>query len=461
MYSPNPTGRSRSERYLFQLLFSLQVLVSFTLFGYIHIPPLSITTAFIPILLAGCLLGPLESTTLGLVFGLSSMFKASSGYVQGFDQLFSPVHSGAPVQSVLLSVGTRALFGLLVGLVFWAARRSHTPRLWCGVIAALSPMVHGALVYGALGLLFPQQAVNLVRASAFSQSDLLLAVLCVLLVEGCLALQQSHPMRAFCTGINHASDTPLLERRLSHLLVLFAAFIMLLTVLSAFYFAQRYLYMMNCYGITVSSGIAADSMILQLQFLFAVLALNLLTVTVMLSLYKYMSYQQYLGELDALTGIMGRRMFLQRCGQLQAGAAAQNLTEGWFLFLDVDDFKSINDTFGHAVGDRVLKGIAVNLKDIFADCGPVGRVSGDEFAVLLQQPFDEQALAQRLDDFLTRISGLIPDGPAVSCSIGACRFAYPQEMQDLMAASDKLLYQAKHAGKCRYVFASYPPPEKI
>lgn len=282
MHPQQRPSRSRSALYLFVLLAAVEVLISFTLFGYIHIPPLSITTAFIPILVAGCLLGPLESTALGLVFGLASMFKASAGYVQSFDKLFSPIQSGAPLQSILLSVGTRALFGFLTGLAFCAARRTKVPRLWYGIIAALSPAVHGGLVYGALGFLFPQSSAGLARASTFSQSDLVLAILCVAIVEAVWALWQSAPVRSFCTCIDHASDSPYLERRLIRPLILFGAFIMLLTVLSAIYFSQRSVYMLGQYGLTVSSGIAADTLLLHLQFLFAALALNVMSVVVML-----------------------------------------------------------------------------------------------------------------------------------------------------------------------------------
>lgn len=453
-------GRPRSERYLFELLIAVEVLVSFTLFGYIHIPPISITTAFIPILIAGCLLGPLQSTALGLVFGLASMFKASAGYVQSFDRLFSPLRSGMPLQSLLLSVGTRTLFGFLVGIAFAAARKSRQPRLWNGIIAALAPMVQGVLVSGALVLLFPYGANSLERASLFSTSDLLLAVLCVVLVEAFSSLWQSKAARSFFTCIDRSSENPFLERRLTRLLLIFGLFVMLLTVSSAVYFAQRTTYMLSCYGIRVSSSVATDTLHLQVQFLFATLALNVISVLIMLMVYKYMSYQKYLVELDALTGIMGRRMFLQHCEQLLDDTAQPALREGWFLFLDVDDFKAINDTYGHAAGDKVLRGIAACLKAAFDSCGIAGRVSGDEFAVLVQKPLSEQELAGTLDQFLAQISGLLPDGQKISCSIGACHFTKPQSLQALMAASDKLLYQAKHQGKSRYVMADDTAAEK-
>lgn len=84
MHPPKHPDRSRSEHCLFELLIAVEVLLSFTLFGYIHLPPISITTAFIPIVVAGCLLGPLESTVLGLVFGLASPVQGFCRVCAGF-----------------------------------------------------------------------------------------------------------------------------------------------------------------------------------------------------------------------------------------------------------------------------------------------------------------------------------------------------------------------------------------
>ena len=70
------------DMYIFLLLLALEFLVSFTFLGYIHIPPISITTAYIPILIAACLLTPTQTTVLGLVFGFASMFKATAYFAQ-------------------------------------------------------------------------------------------------------------------------------------------------------------------------------------------------------------------------------------------------------------------------------------------------------------------------------------------------------------------------------------------
>lgn len=137
MPEPRPS-RSSFQTYLFIALVAVELLMSFTFLGYLHVQPISITFAYIPPILAGCLLGPVQATVLGAVFGLASLFKASSSYVMPMDQLFSPFRSGAPMASLILSVGTRTLFALLIGLaLLWCRKRRH-PRLWMILPAALA-----------------------------------------------------------------------------------------------------------------------------------------------------------------------------------------------------------------------------------------------------------------------------------------------------------------------------------
>lgn len=88
------------EKYVFVLLLAIELIMSFTFLGFIHIDPISLTTAYIPIVVAGCLLGSLESTLIGLVFGLASMYKASALYVVSDDKIFSPLYSGNSIGSI-------------------------------------------------------------------------------------------------------------------------------------------------------------------------------------------------------------------------------------------------------------------------------------------------------------------------------------------------------------------------
>ena len=151
-----------SKWYILGSLIAIEILVSVSYIGYIHIEPISITLAYIPILITGVLMGPAESTIVGTVFGSISLWKASAGYVMAGDRIFSPFMSGSPIKSILLSVGTRALFSFLAGLLYdLAKKRSHHPDFWIGVISFFGKSLHSLLVYGGMALLFPEMGYGI------------------------------------------------------------------------------------------------------------------------------------------------------------------------------------------------------------------------------------------------------------------------------------------------------------
>ena len=116
-------GDSCFDRYFLGILIAIELLMSFTFLGYIHIPPISVTIAYLPILVAGCLFGPVHAIIVGIIFGIASMYKASAFYVMPADAVFSPFLSDSPVNSLLLSIGARALFGFLIGIAFIFAKK--------------------------------------------------------------------------------------------------------------------------------------------------------------------------------------------------------------------------------------------------------------------------------------------------------------------------------------------------
>lgn len=170
-----PAGRytGSTRYYLIGVLVALELLMSFSFLGYIHIEPISVTFAYIPVLLAA-LLGVPEAAALGFVFGVASMWKAGAHYVAPVDQLFSPFMSGAPVESILLSVGTRTLFGVIVGVLCLAIKRTRHPNIGIALISFFGAEIHSILVYGAMGLLFPETGYTAATAfrSFFTLQDI-------------------------------------------------------------------------------------------------------------------------------------------------------------------------------------------------------------------------------------------------------------------------------------------------
>lgn len=438
----------RLNKYLFVALIAVEFLMSFTFLGYIHIEPISITIAYIPILLGGALLGCGPSALLGAVFGVSSLFKATANYVMAADKVFSPFLSGRPVESLLLSVGARALFGFLAGLCFLLAKKARHPRLWAGLAALLGPKLHALLVYAAMGLFFPELGYGPGSVLTLDIDDVACALACLLVVEGGWALWQSEALRSFGAYLQRES-AQVRRARPGWLMTLLLLCMLGAAVASTFYFAQRMSYMLEVYGLALPAGAERDLLHLQLQSLFATLSMDLLLAVCLFAAYRYWSYREYTGQLDAVTGLMGRKMFTHDCEQRLRDADG-----GWFLFVDVDYFKSINDTLGHPAGDMVLRKVAQALTGSFGDVGSVGRMGGDEFGALLAAPLPLEALALRLDGFLAQAAAILDAPETVTCSIGACRFTGAQDTQTLYAQTDRLLYAAKRHGRACYMLGA-------
>ena len=159
---------------------------------------------------------------------------------------------------------------------------------------------------------------------------------------------------------------------------------------------------------------------------------------------------------DALTGLPNRVLAIDRAEQMLARARRTKAPIA-ALYVDIDAFKQINDTFGHAAGDRFLRSAAARLCSVLRTGDTAARLSGDEFLVLLEcSPPDggPQALAQRLLDVLREPYELDAaagtQGLRMTVSIGIAYGQRPSAEQ-LLADADVALYAAKAAGKDRFV----------
>lgn len=454
----NPWNISYFDRYSFGVLIAIELLMSFTFLGYIHISPISVTIAYLPILVAGCLFGSLQSVIIAFIFGLSSMYKASASYVMPSDAVFSPLLSGSPISSLFLSIGIRMIFGLLVGIAFTSVRKRKHYRIWIGVISAIAPKIHSLLVYTTMGILFPELGYNYSSAFHWNLNNTVFTIICVIVVELLWAIYQSDTIQNIKCYIDQSINNPYASGKMNLFFTAFEFFMLCMAIFAAIYFSERGYYMLKWHGIEVSNVISADLLLLQIQFLISLFSLNIISVILLVAIYKYMSYKEYKGEIDELTGIMGRRMFLYHCDKAQKTNHTDLEKTGWFLFVDADYFKSINDTFGHPTGDKVLKSIAINLQNTFGEYGKVGRIGGDEFAVIIEKTMSEQELKQRLEQFLNVISDTLPNRK-VSCSIGAYQFVFPQDVKHLLSETDDVLYKAKENGRACYVTKAYTPNE--
>jgi len=162
---------------------------------------------------------------------------------------------------------------------------------------------------------------------------------------------------------------------------------------------------------------------------------------------------------DVLTGLPNRALFRDRLDH----GLAQAKRHGWtvaVLFIDLDEFKAINDSHGHEVGDRVLQLIAGRIEDITREDDTVGRLGGDEFVCLLVNVSDERMIVRVVEKLIEAIelpcyidvAGVIIR-TSIRVSIGVAVFPRDGETATaLISNADRTMYAAK-LNKCGYLFA--------
>lgn len=157
---------------------------------------------------------------------------------------------------------------------------------------------------------------------------------------------------------------------------------------------------------------------------------------------------QRLIERDGLTGLLTHSAFLERARAAMTTPGAQASTV--LVMIDIDDFKSINDRFGHPVGDRVLASLASLLRRRVRIYDLAGRYGGDEFALVLHRikPEDAGALMSRLLAEFGKLGLPLPDGTIVyaTFSAGLATLGDATSLDQWKAAADGALYEAKRAG---------------
>ncbi|MDX1537725.1 EAL domain-containing protein [Arsukibacterium sp.] len=162
---------------------------------------------------------------------------------------------------------------------------------------------------------------------------------------------------------------------------------------------------------------------------------------------------------DALTSLPNRRLLLERLEQAFS-LAGRMPCQGAVLFIDLDHFKDLNDTLGHAVGDELLSQVARRLGDQLRKSDTLARFGGDEFVVLLAelQPRPDLAgqrvelLAMKLMDILSQPFQLAERSYSISASIGIAMFSDANNVDELLQRADLAMYDAKDRGRNRYSF---------
>jgi diguanylate cyclase (GGDEF)-like protein len=162
---------------------------------------------------------------------------------------------------------------------------------------------------------------------------------------------------------------------------------------------------------------------------------------------------------DELTGLANRRRFMEFV-QLELKRAERFQSPLGLLLVDLDDFKLVNDRFGHGTGDEVLRALSDVFRESLRDVDLAARLGGEEFAVLLPETDYSGAagVAERLRASLASLELQDPDGQGfgVTASFGVAVYPEAQSVDELLRTADAALYRAKAEGKNRVALAPTP-----
>ena len=156
---------------------------------------------------------------------------------------------------------------------------------------------------------------------------------------------------------------------------------------------------------------------------------------------------------DSLTGLANRRKFFE-FAEHEIARAKRSHTQFWFLAVDIDDFKNVNDTAGHTVGDRVIRAVAEVLQSTIRSIDLASRTGGEEFTLMLVDT-SEIGAARVAENILSEIKNLKIEGwtdnhGPITVSIGCALYDEATDLEAVLRTADEAMYESKKKGKNRF-----------
>ena len=171
---------------------------------------------------------------------------------------------------------------------------------------------------------------------------------------------------------------------------------------------------------------------------------------------------EHLARHDPLTGLPNRRVFFERLDHALANSRRSGKQLA-VLFVDLDHFKQLNDTLGHALGDHVLQAVANLLRSATRESDTVARLGGDEFVILFEVVEDAQQVLSILHKLHDRFQlSMLLDGHEVQVHASMGVSLFPRDGDDIQALvqqADRAMYRAKSAGRNTFTFDGQDPPD--
>lgn len=181
------------------------------------------------------------------------------------------------------------------------------------------------------------------------------------------------------------------------------------------------------------------------------LGLNILNMVItMVLLIQHLRNSRNLRQ-DALTGLLNRSCLMKQIGK------RLKRSSGTLLIIDLDNFKQVNDNYGHDHGDLVLIQVAEILQSCFRKSDCIGRFGGDEFIIYADAALTDEVLNRKAQEIIRQVTTISQQYPLsdLTVSIGGCRCEKGDKYIDVFKHADESLYEVKHGGKCGFFMSNH------
>lgn len=426
------------------LITAFELVLAFSGLGYI-IP--YATLMYIPVILAAYFYGVFAGGFLGFIFGLTSIWKASIAGVNEFDALFSPFASEQVLKSLILSIGTRVFFGMTAGLVFSAVKKISAYKAQLLLIfSVVLQLFHSVLVLSTASYLFPETKIDIIfiLKDIFSLRELMQAVLLCIVMYSSYRISISKHFKEFEQILSDGGNAYYTSRfKLEGFGV---GLIVLLTNLMLMYHLKDAVSdAMHMQNIALDRETYIVYLNSAAQFIVGCIAISYMIGMLVIAYRVYSVYKIYNSDKDLMTGLYTKAAALE-----YGKVLLQDAGNAYFMIIDIDRFKRINDKFGHITGDRVIVSVATYLEKYFIDLGYVARFGGDEFAVFITKAISYENLIEVIKKFQKDLLDIPLEDMKVTCSIGIAQIHNEKKFEDIYEKADEMLYKVKTEGRNGY-----------
>lgn len=446
--------KSLFRSYKISLLVACELILAFSGIGYFMPLGGSAVMLYIPVIAAAYFYGCGTGAFLGAVFGFTSIVKSSMSVetVGFFNTLFSPFLSGNVAGSLCVALGARILFGFTAGVLFSIAKKINANEyIKVAIVSSASHILHTVFVFTFMGYFFPETNVNSshIIGKIFSVREIMVDSIIVAVMFLIMYISKNNKVIKIQQILRESRQAFYFKRLKKESIIIVSSSVIVLMVLLVHLYVRMY-------GIISADdaniSLNAEKMLinLQFQFLIGLFAFLHIMATIFISYRLYSYYQVENSNKDSMTGLYNKAT------AMNYGAAIidkKRFPNAYFVMLDIDNFKSINDTYGHLTGDKVIINIARFLAQYFNHHGLVSRFGGDEFAVFITRHLNRQDIEKRIKDFQSDVASISFDNNGmVTCSIGVVHISNEKNFDEIYKKADEMLYHVKVAGRNGYKF---------